>query len=141
MRILITILFLVSYGSVSMAADIGDSNIGNVKDTGHLLKNLASEQSKKITAEINEIGPCRAWAGALISTCKESMKGGSKEVIGPPITLEKIYFLSTVVKKSQEYDQSTNQNQTFLPSKLTSCCTACVFPSTAEASLFMTSLS
>ena len=47
MRILITVLFLVSFGSVSMAAEIGDSNIGNVKDTGHLLKNLASEQSKK----------------------------------------------------------------------------------------------
>ena len=118
MRLLISalsVVFFVSFTPASKAADIGDSNSGNVKDTGHLLKNLASEQSKKITTEINELGPCKAWAGTLTSTCKEFKKGGSK-VIGPPITLEKIYFLSTVVKKSEENDQSTDQKSN-LPSQ------------------------
>ena len=86
MRFLISalsVIFVVSFTPTFKAADIGDSNFGNLKDTGHLLKDLALEQSKRVTDEINELGPCKAISGTLLTTCKKS-KQDTKDVGGGP---------------------------------------------------------
>ena len=106
---------MVSFSPTSVAIYSVESNTGNVNITGHLLLNLALEQTKKVTDEINEFGPCKAWNSTLLSTSKKPKKG-PKAVSGKRITIDKIYYLSNFVKKLEEYDKNPVQNST-LPSQ------------------------
>ena len=97
MRILITVLFLVSFGSVS---------IGNEKDNGHLVQKLILLQTKSVREEINKLGPCKAMSGTLVWTCakskdKESFTGSPKHM-----TIAQIVDLGTFYKKFKENEQN-----------------------------------
>ena len=97
MRILITVLFLVSCGSVS---------IGNEKDNGHLIQNLILEQTKRVREEINKLGTCKAMSETLVWTCAKSKD--KKSFNGSPkrMTIAQIVELGTYYKKSIEKEQN-----------------------------------
>ena len=97
LRLLFTVLFLVSFGSIST---------GNEKDNGHLIQNLILEQTKRVREEINKLGPCKAMSGTLIWTCakskdKESFNGSPKRM-----TIAQIVELGTFYKKLKENEQN-----------------------------------
>ena len=96
MRILITVLFLVSIVSVS---------IGNEKDNGHLIQKLTLEQTKRVRVEINKLGPCKAMSGTLVWTCYKSKEG--KSFTGSPklMSIAQLVDLGTYYKKHLEKEK------------------------------------
>ena len=101
MRYIFIVLFLVSFGSISLCSEYE-------KRISHLVKKYAKEDSSRISSEINITGACIANKEQLINTCKgfESQKKiGSNE----PIKLSKIYYLGTYVKKLEEYKNYPNE--------------------------------
>ena len=103
MRFNFFVLFLVSFGSISLCSEYE-------KRISHLVKKYANEESSRISSEINITGACVANKGLLINTCKgsESQKGerlGSNK----PMSLSKIYHLGTYVKKLEEYKNYPNE--------------------------------
>jgi len=100
MRFMSISLFMVSFFSASMASD-------QLAKTAYLIRNITAKQTKKISNEIKKTGPCEANNQQLIATCSKhgakNIKGGDK-----PITIEKIYYLGTFVKKLEEYDNYPN---------------------------------
>ena len=103
MRFILIVLFLVSFGSISLCSEYE-------KRITHLVKKYTKEDSSRISSEINIVGPCIANKGQLINTCKgsESQKGerlGSNK----PMSLSKIYHLGTYVKKLEEYKNYPNE--------------------------------
>ena len=104
LNFVLSIVFLFSSVLTSIANE-------NVKDTGHLLKTIALEQSKKVTSEINELGPCKAWNGTLISTCKKFKKGDPVLTSSSKrMTVDEIIYLSNFVKKTEEYEAYSDKN-------------------------------
>ena len=107
MRLLITVLFLVFFGSISEAADSGDLRSGAVKFDGHSIKNFALEQSKRVTEQIGKFGPCYAMSGALVWTCRKSKEDPQKIAIGKEyMTIDQIVDLGTYYKKHLEKEQN-----------------------------------
>ena len=101
MRYIFIVLFLVSFGSISLCSEYE-------KRISHLVKKYAKDDSSRISNEINITGACIANKEQLINTCKgyESQKTiGSNE----PIKLSKIYYLGTYVKKLEEYKNYPNE--------------------------------
>ena len=71
-----------------------------------LIKNVAKNQTARITREIVISGPCVANNRQLIHTCNRLKKGSSdtNSKSDEPISISKIYYLQTFVKKLEEYD-------------------------------------
>ena len=97
MRILITVLFLVSFGSIST---------GNEKDKGHLIQNLILEQTKRVRVEINKLGPCKAMSGTLVWTCSKSKEGESFTGSPKRMTIAQLVDLGTYYKKHLEKEKN-----------------------------------
>ena len=100
MRFIFIVLFLVLFGTNSLC---------NEYENGitHLVKKFAKEDSSRISSEINKSGACNANKKQLINTCKgfEPTKRGSDK----PISLSKIYYLGSYVKKLEEYKNYPNK--------------------------------
>ena len=103
MRFIFFVLFLVSFGSISLCSEYE-------KRISHLVKKYAKEDSSRISSEINISGACVANKGQLINTCKgQESQTGEKLGSNEPIKLEKIYYLGTYVKKLEEYKNYPNK--------------------------------
>mgnify|MGYP001564415393 CR=1 FL=1 len=100
MRFGFVVLFLVSFGSISLCSEYE-------KRITHLVKKYTKEDSSRISSEINITGACNANKKQLVNTCKgfEPTKRGSDK----PISLSKIYYLGTYVKKLEEYKNYPNK--------------------------------
>ena len=92
MRFIFIVLFLVSFGSVSM----GRENLGSK------VKNMAILQSKRISKIIEKEGVCTALNGQLVNTC-QSVKADTLTKIELPITIEYIMHLRSYVKKQEGF--------------------------------------
>ena len=99
MRFIFIVLFLVSFGSVSMAFDKSE-------ETAHLIRKITRSQSTRISNEIVKVGPCEANNQQLIHTCERAKQGPKdvKSISNKPITMSKIYYLGTFVKKLEQYE-------------------------------------
>ena len=100
MRFIFIVLFLVSFGSIGYCSEYE-------KQITRLVKKYAKEDSSRISNEINITGACNANKKQLINTCKgfeQTKRGGDK-----PISLSKIYYLGTYVKKLEEYKNYPNE--------------------------------
>ena len=92
MKFVFIVLFLVSFGSVSM----GRENLGSK------VKNMAILQSKRISKIIEKEGVCTALNGQLVNTC-QSVKADTLTKIELPITIEYIMHLRSYVKKQEGF--------------------------------------
>ena len=92
MRFIFIVLFLVSFGSVSMGRD----------NLGSKVKNVEIHQSKRISKIIEKEVVCNALNGQLVNTCK-SFKADTITIIELPITIEYIMHLRSYVKKQEGF--------------------------------------
>ena len=69
-----------------------------------MLKNVAKKQTTRISREIIIVGPCEANNHQLISTCNKVKKGSKKSNSDKPISMDKIIYLGTFVKKLEQYE-------------------------------------
>ncbi len=80
------------------------------KQITSLVKKYASEESTRVSSEINVSGACIANKGQLINTCKgQESQTGEKLGSNEQIKIEKIYYLGTFVKKLEEYKNYPNE--------------------------------
>ena len=74
--------------------------------TAHLIRKITRSQSTRISNEIVKVGLCEANIHELIHTCQRAQQGPKdvKSISNKPITMIKIYYLGTFVKKLEEYE-------------------------------------
>ena len=103
MRFIFLLLIFSSFAFVRNATDLESTK-------SFLVKKLAKNQTTRISREIVISGPCVANNRQLIHTCNRVKKGSrdTNSKSDKPISISRIYYLQTFVKKLEEYENYPN---------------------------------